>query len=386
MKHFHFIFLLAGTLTARPLLAQKSAQQPLNVGASFLQINPDARSSAIGGAVTGLEPDANAIFANAAKLPFAGDWGASVSYSPLMWDLHDKKTHTTFLSGFKTWGGQECLGASVKYFNYGDVTFRDDNGTVLQLYKPREYAIDVAYARKLGVRYAVSISARYIRSELGNGHYNGQLQKPASAVAGDIGFYSQGYADHVDGNNRYAWGVSFTNIGSKLSYTDASDSRAFLPMSFRIGGGYTFVRTEDHKFSLAVDFNKLLVPTPPRYKLDADGMPTGEIEKGRDPDRSVVESIFSSFSDAPGGFREELSEFSAGGGLEYAYQGNFFARAGYFYEDPAKGNRQQFTTGFGVRVQGFQLDFAYLIPSGNSIRQRKSMNFTLLYTPFNDNK
>ncbi|WP_126247357.1 PorV/PorQ family protein, partial [Chitinophaga rhizosphaerae] len=150
--------------------------------------------------------------------------------------------------------------------------------------------------------------------------------------------------------------------------------------------GYTFVRTEDHKFTLALDVNKLLVPTPPIYKLDPDGIPTGEIEKGKDPDRSVVESIFTSFSDAPGGFREEVSEFSFAGGIEYAYQNNFFVRTGYFYEDPAKGNRQQFSAGFGVRVQGFQLDFAYLVPTGGSLRQRKSMNFTIMYTPFRDNR
>jgi hypothetical protein len=290
----------------------------------------------------------------------------------------------TYLSGFKTWNGQETLGASVKYFNYGDATFRDENGNLLQQYKPREYAIDLAYARKLGSSLALSVTARYIRSELGNGTYNGQLQKPASGVAGDVSLYSQGYADHVEGNNRYAWGVSLTNIGTKLSYTDASDSRAFLPMNIRIGGGYTFVRTEDHKFTLAADINKLLVPTSPTYKSDANGIPTGEIDKGKDPDRSVVESIFTSFSDAPGGFREEMRECSFSGGIEYAYQDIFFARTGYFYEHPDKGSRQQFSTGFGVRVSGFQLDFAYLVPTGPSIRQRKSMHFTLLYTPFRD--
>ncbi len=384
MKQLKWILVLTGLLAVRPLMAQKSARQPHNIGGSFLLINPDARSSATGGAVTGLEPDANTMFANAAKLPFAGEWGASVSYSPWMWDLLDKKTHMAYVSGFKTWGEQQSLGASVKYFNYGDVTFRDDNGMVLQQYRPREYAIDLAYARKLGSAFALAVTARYIRSELGNGTYNGQLQKPASAVAGDISLYSQGYANHIEGNNRYAWGISFTNIGTKLSYTDDSNKKTFLPMNLRIGGGYTFVRTEDHKFTLAADVNKLLVPTPPVYKLDPDGNPTSEIDRGKDPDRSVVESIFTSFTDAPDGFREEFSEFSLAAGIEYAYQNNFFVRTGYFYEDPAKGNRQQFSAGFGVRVQAFQLDFAYLLPVGGSIRQRKSLNFTLMYTPFRD--
>ncbi len=186
MKHLNLFLLLAGMLAVRPLMAQKSAAQPLNIGGSFLLINPDARSSATGNAVTGLEPDANAMFANAAKLPFAGEWGASVSYSPWMWDMLDKKTHMAYLSGFKTWGGQQSLGAAVKYFNYGEVTFRDDNGTVLQQYKPREYAVDLAYGRKLGNQFALAVTARYIRSELGNGTYNGQLKNqppPLQAIS-----------------------------------------------------------------------------------------------------------------------------------------------------------------------------------------------------------
>lgn len=385
MQLYKLIPVIAGILAATPLMAQTSALRPVNTGASFLLVNPDARSNALGGAITGLEPDANALSGNAAKLPFAGEYGASVSYSPWMYDLSDKKTNMTYLSGFKTWNEQESLGAAIRYFNYGDVTFRDDNGNLLQQYKPREYAIDLAYARKLGSRYALSITARYIRSELGNGHYNGQLQKPASAVAGDIGFYSQGYKDHIEGNNRFAWGLSLTNIGSKLSYTDASDGRSFLPMGLRIGGGYTFVHTEDHKFTLAADIHKLIVPTPPVYKLDADGLPANEIEKGKDPDRSVVESIFTSFSDAPGGFAEEMRECALSGGIEYAYRNTFFVRTGYFYEHPEKGRRQQFSSGFGVRVEGFQLDFAWLLPTIPSIRQRQSLHFTLMYTPFRDN-
>ncbi|WP_341834896.1 PorV/PorQ family protein [Chitinophaga pollutisoli] len=114
-------------------------------------------------------------------------------------------------------------------------------------------------------------------------------------------------------------------------------------------------------------------------------MPTNEIEKGKDPDRSVVESIFTSFSDAPGGFAEEMRECAFSGGIEYAYRDAFFVRTGYFYEHPEKGRRQQFSSGFGVRVQGFQLDFAWLLPTVPSIRQRQSLHFTLMYTPFRDN-
>lgn len=379
MKQLKMLLVLCCMLVVHPLFAQKSQQQPLNIGGAFLLVNPDARSSGMGDAVTGIEPDANAMFGNAAKLPFAGSWGVSASYSPWMWDLNDHKTHMAYISGFKTFAEQQSVGVSVKYFNYGDVTFRDENGMELQQYRPREFAIDAAYARKLGSKYSLAVTLRYIRSELGSGTYNGQLQKPASAVAGDVGLYYQNYADNLDYGNRYAWGISFTNLGSRLKYTDDNNRKSFLPMNLRIGGGYSFVHTQDHQFTVALDVNKLLVPTPPIYKLDNNGNPTAEIEKGKDPNRGVAEAIFSSFGDAPGGFNEELREFSLAAGLEYDYQHKFFVRTGYFYEHPNKGNRQHFTAGIGVNISGVQIDMAYLMPTGTSLIQRRSLLFTLMY-------
>ncbi|WP_343703527.1 type IX secretion system outer membrane channel protein PorV [Chitinophaga sp.] len=382
MQARHLFAILCCLLAANALYGQKTQQKPVNIGGAFLLVNPDAKSSGTGDAVTGLEPDANAIFANAAKLPFAGEWGVSASYSPLMWDLNDHKTNTAYVSAFKTWNGRESAGMSVKYFNYGELTFRDDNGMALHNYTPREFAIDAAYARKLSDKFALSVTLRYIRSELGNGTYNGQVQKPASAVAGDVGIYYQGYADNLDYGNRYCWGISFTNLGSKLKYSDDATRKSFLPMNLRIGGGYSFVHTEDHQFTVAADVNKLLVPTPPVYKTDGLGNPTDEIEKGKDPDRGIVSAIFNSFADAPGGFNEELREFSVAPGIEYTYRHKFFVRAGYFYEHPHKGYRQHFTMGAGVNFSGISIDVAYLSPTGSSLLQRKSMVFTIMYTPF----
>jgi hypothetical protein len=384
MKHKLLLLVLCCIVAIHPLLAQKTQQQPMNIGAAFLLVNPDARSSGMGDAVTGIEPDANALFGNAAKIPFAGSWGVSASYSPWMYDLNESKTHMGYVSAFKTFNDMEGIGFSVKYFNHGEVTFRDDNGMELQQYRPREYAIDGSYARKLSKKLAVAVSLRYIRSELGSGTYNGLEQKPASSFAGDIGLYYQGFTDHIDFGNRYCWGISFTNLGTKLKYTDDNNRKSFLPMNLRIGGGYSFVNTQEHQFTVAVDVNKLLVPTPPIYKLDPGGNPTGEIEKGKDPNRGIVESIFSSFGDAPGGFGEEIREFTIASGLEYAYQRRFFIRTGYFYEHPNKGNRQHFAAGIGVNIQGFRVDMSYQMPTGTSLLQRKSLKFTLLYTPFTD--
>ncbi|MCK7559870.1 type IX secretion system outer membrane channel protein PorV [Chitinophaga sedimenti] len=370
-------------LAGEHVLAQKQEQKPPSVGASFLQINPDARTSGMGDAPTGVEPDANALFHNAAKIVFAGDWGVSASYAPRMWELNNNGSGNTalfYVAGFKNFDDKEGIGLSMKYFHHGDVTFRDDNGAVLQQYKPKEFAVDASYARKLGNRLALAISLRYIRSDLGNGTFNGLQQKPAQAGAGDIGLYYQNNVDHIDFGNRYSWGVSFTNIGNKLKYTDDANRKTFLPMNLRIGGGYSFVHTTEHTFTLAAEVNKLLVPTPPIYVEDNNGVPTSEIAKGKDPNRGVAAALFSSLWDAPDGFREEIREFTAAGGIEYAYQHQFFVRAGYFREHPNKGFRQHFAAGIGARVKMFQFDMAYVMPTDNSQFRRKSLKFSLLYT------
>ncbi|UYQ93674.1 type IX secretion system outer membrane channel protein PorV [Chitinophaga horti] len=384
MKKYIIPFALCSgiLLPAVQVQAQKQQEKPPSVGASFLQINPDARTSGMGDAPTGVEPDANALFHNAAKIVFAGDWGVSASYSPWMWELNPGSSNTAlfYLAGFKNFGEKEGIGVSMKYFHHGEVTFRDDNGAMMQQYKPKEFAIDASYARKLSNHLALAISLRYIRSDLGSGTFNGLQQKPAQAGAGDIGLYYQSHANHIDFNNRYSWGVSFTNIGNKLKYTDDAQRKTFLPMNLRIGGGYSFVNTTDHMFTLAAEVNKLLVPTPPRYVEDINGVPTNEIAEGKDPDRGIAEALFSSLWDAPDGFREEIREFTASGGLEYAYQHQFFVRAGYFREHPNKGHRQHFAAGIGARIKTIQFDLAYLMPTDNSQFRRKTLKFSLLYT------
>jgi len=369
-------------LYGNQVTAQTKGIKTINTGAAFLMVNPDARSSGTGDAMTGLEADANSLFGNAAKIVFAGDWGVSASYSPWMWDLNnsDQRTNMGYLAAFKNFNNNtEGVGVSMRYFTNGTLIFRDENGTELQRYKPREYAIDASYARKLGARYSLAISLRYIRSDLGQGSYNGLQQKPAGAVAGDIGFYSQNYVRNDPAGNRYCWGIAFTNIGSKLNYTDDNDRKAFLPANLRVGGGYSFVNTVEHQFTVLADVNKLLIPTPPTYKLDANGEPTGEILDGKDPNRSMTASLFTSFWDAPGGFQEELREFTIAAGMEYTYQHQLFIRTGYFYEHPQKGYRQHFSAGVGTCIKGVSVDMAYIMPTANSLYQRRTLKFSVAY-------
>jgi hypothetical protein len=146
-----------------------------------------------------------------------------------------------------------------------------------------------------------------------------------------------------------------------------------------LGAGHTWAFNEVHKITLALDVNKLLVPTPPSQY---DSAALADYRS-----KSVVGSWFSSFGDAPGGFKEEIKEFSFGIGGEYWYNDQFAVRTGYYYEDKTKGNRKYFTIGAGIKYSMFGLNFSYLIPSGNGVNRNPLSNtirFAVIFDFDND--
>jgi hypothetical protein len=134
-----------------------------------------------------------------------------------------------------------------------------------------------------------------------------------------------------------SYGLQVSNIGNKISYTDDSESN-FLPTNMRIGGTLTHNFDEYNSLMVGVDFNKLLVPTPPATVGDT-------IIAGKDPNVSVTTGMWQSFGDAPGGSKEEFREITMSIGAEYWYNKRFALRAGYFHEHEVKGNRKFFHDG-----------------------------------------
>ncbi|WEK17580.1 MAG: type IX secretion system outer membrane channel protein PorV [Candidatus Pedobacter colombiensis] len=376
------IYLIASLMVCLVGWCQYSIAQEDNrvvtSGASFLLLSPDARSAGVAEAGTGLSADANSIYLNPAKLSFADNMGFSLSYTPWMREL-TKDAKLGYLSAFRKLNEREAIGLSVKYLDLGMINFRDELGNMLQEYKANEFAIDASYARKLGETFAMALTGRFFRSDLGNGNYNNLLLQRTSAFAADISIYSEKDLQSGKYARRFSWGINLSNIGTKLKYSEQETT--FLPMNLRIGAGYTFYTDPDNRLTLLADVNKLMVPTPPRYKRDENGDLTNQIEKGRDPNRSVPSALFTSLFDAPGGFKEELSEFVFSGGLEFSYYDQLFIRTGYLYEDPKKGNRQHFAAGLGFKVRPIRIDISYVFPSGDRYVLRNTMRFTLSYTP-----
>lgn len=365
-------------------------QDPINTittAVPFLMIAPDARSGAMGDAGVSSTPDANSMHWNPAKYAFIEkDMGFSVSYSPWLRKLVND-INLAYLGFYKRIDDRQAVAATLLYFSLGDITFTDEMGNSLGTYRPNEFSIDGTYSRKLSNNLSGAVAARFIYSNLTQGQFvQGHETHAGTSVAADVSVYWQKEITMANLDGLFAWGINISNIGAKISYTDNA-IKDFIPTNLGLGPSLTLDIDEYNTISFMVDVNKLLVPTPPIYEVnDSTGQQivdpaTGKpiILRGKDPDVSVVTGMIQSFYDAPGGFSEEMREFSFAIGAEYWYDKQFALRAGFFYEDKTKGNRKFFTVGAGLRYNVFGLDFSYLIPLEQHNPLENTLRFSLLF-------
>ncbi|MBO9613592.1 MAG: type IX secretion system outer membrane channel protein PorV [Dyadobacter sp.] len=311
----------------------------------FLVRAPDARAGGMGHAGTATSGDANSAFWNVGKLTDApGNFGASATYSPWMPYIMNN-VWLGYATGYKKLGKGQVVGASVQYFNEPVMI------SVPTLSSGEDIALSGSYAKQLGGHFSAGVTLKYVSSNLGgNVIVSGNTLKPARAVAGDIGFYYKSHSSDVDGHENMTWtaGATLVNIGPKMSY--GAGYEYFLPTTLRLGGGLSYTANGQHKLNVTAEAGKLLVPTP---------VPGRNVNQ-----KPYLEGILQSFSDAPGGFKEEMQEIVVSMGAEYWYRNRFALRGGYHAENKEKGNRKFFTTGAGVRfLKHYSLDFAYLIPT-----------------------
>ncbi len=346
----------------------------------FLIISPDARAGGMGDAGAASSADANSIHWNASKLAFVDKkMGFAVSYTPWLRKLVPD-INLAYVSFYTKLKGEQTIGASLRYFSLGNITFTDNTGNEIGQFNPAEYAFDLAYARKLSENFSGAIALRYIHSNLTGGILvENNATKAGNSVAADISATYMNTDMKVGGKDAtFAFGLNISNIGAKISYTETG-VKDFIPINLRLGPSLTLKLNDYNELTFLVDFNKLLVPTPPIYADSMDSNGDQLILFGKNPDVSVPSGIFNSFSDAPDGGSEELKEVNIAGGMEYWYDKQFAFRAGYFYEHADKGNRKYFTLGAGLKYNVFGLDFAYLIPTDQRNPLENTLRFTLLF-------
>src|SRR5690554_5030 len=354
----------------------------------FLNFAPDSRHSGMGDVGVATSPDANSAHWNAGKLAFIeSDLGFSLSYSPWLGKLVPDMS-LNYLSGYKRIDDVSAFGVDLRYFNMGSIHLTDIYGEDLGEFTPRDLAIGATYSRKLSDNLALGISARFIHSNLsGNmGSSNGNESRPGISVGTDVGLY---YTQEVliSGNEAdWSWGANISNIGPKITYNSPED-QDYIPTNLRLGTALRLPLDELNSLTFALDVNKLLVPTTPIYLKDSNGNPVVDANGnlviapngGKDPNRPLISGIFGSFTDAPGGFKEEMQELMVSFGVEYSYDEKFALRTGYFYENPNKGGRKYFTLGVGFDLQRLGFDFSYLVPQQQNHPLAETLRFSLAY-------
>lgn len=386
MKLKAYTILLIAAVSALASNAQdKNDFNPIQTGVNSLNIAPDARGASMGDLGAATEPDANSQFWNPSKYAFAYSKAAvSLSYTPWLRKLVDD-IFLANVSGY--WkignGDNQAVGATLRYFSLGEVTTGNDAvGTVLSL-NPYEMSFDVGYSRKLSEKYSMGVVLRYIYSDLGfSDSYAGDNSTGASAFSADVSGYFTTFPVIGRSECQWSWGWNISNIGTKVSYNHGEDP-AFLPTNLRIGTAFTFPLADYHNLTFGLDLNKLLVPTRPRERDYDTSTPEGQrdylnaLENWEN--MSPITGIFKSFSDAPGGFSEEIKEITWSLGAEYSYNQQFFARAGYFHESQMKGNRQYFSIGAGFAMNILRIDASYMLATAQTSPLDQTLRFTLTF-------
>ena len=383
------IGLIATVMCVPSIIAQeatgKNEFNPVQTGVNSLNIAPDARGASMGDLGVATDPDVNSQYWNPSKYAFAYSRGAvSLSYTPWL----RKLVNDIFLANVAVYwklgsGDNQAVSASLRYFSLGEVNTSDQSGVSTQSLNPYEMSVDLGYSRKLSEKFSMGVALRYILSDLSyEDSYSGEQTTAASAFAADISGYYVTYPMVGRNECQFAFGFNINNIGSKVSYNNGANN-AFLPTNLRLGASFMFPLADYHTMALGLDLNKLLVPTKPRQRdFDMD-TPEGQAayEEALDEweNMSPITGIFKSFSDAPGGFKEELQEINLSIGAEYAYNQQFFARMGYYYENANKGGRSYFGFGAGFSLNVVRLDASYMLATAQSSPLDQTLRFTLSF-------
>ncbi|MDD4630976.1 MAG: type IX secretion system outer membrane channel protein PorV [Proteiniphilum sp.] len=356
-----FLYCILYILWSSIVMAQE--YNPIPVAMPSLQFAPDARGGGMGDIGAATMPDLYSQHWNAAKYPFIStQGGVAFSYTPWLSKLVSD-IHLLYASGYWKPGNDDldALSASLRYFSLGDIDIADMNGEFWQTVSPHEFALDLAYSRRLSETFAGAVTLRYIRADYSTGNNE---TTPGNAFAADIAGYNESYLYPGRAEVLLGLGFNLSNIGTKISY-DGGGNSYFLPANMRLGASLGYPIAKDHTLSFSVDLNKLLVPTP---QLAKEGETAEEAQQRIEDYQGIssIAGIFKSFGDAQGGLKEELQEVMWSLGMEYTYLNQFSVRTGYYHEAENKGNRRYFTFGAGFRMKSFQIDAAYLISTAQS--------------------
>jgi hypothetical protein len=340
----------------------------------FLTIVPDARGAALGDAGIAISPDASAMHFNAAKIAMSDkDFEISTTYTPWLKNLGLNDIYLAYLSGYNKIDKLQGVGYSIRYFSMGEIQFTNEDRQNIGVGNPSEFEVAAAYARKLSDNFSAALTGKFIYSNLAAGQrVDGILISAATAFAADLSMFYKRDVTIGGYNSKLNIGLAITNLGNKITYTKDAEVKEYLPQNIGLGAALEIPFDDYNTITITADINKLLLPTP---VIDT-------VPKIRNLE-SPINAALKSFSDAPGGFQEEMRELALSFGLEYWYDKQFAIRAGYFYEHPLKGDRQYLTLGLGLKYNIYSMGLSYLVPTNatrhpldGTLRFSFAMDFT----------
>lgn len=393
------VALISNKSEAQTTIIPNLDSRVITTGVPFLLIASDARAAGMGDMGVATSVDTYSQHWNPSKYAFSeAKSGFGISYTPYL----SKLVNDIFLGNvtyFNRLNERSAFAVSFKYFSLGEIELRADEFSEALIEKPNELTFDVSYALRLSDQFSMGVALRYLRSDLKISAID-----PNSKAAGSFGVDISGYYQseeeaYSDFNGRWRGGFAIQNLGPKIKYDDAGREN-FLPTNLRIGGGFDFIFDQYNRINVTAEVTKLLVPTPPVYgteynysDTDGNGVYDSDIDtrgsivnsnviiEGQSQDVNFMSGVFQSFNDAPGGFSEELDEFTWALGAEYLYQDSFALRAGYFNENEFKGARKFFSLGAGFKYTTIDIDLSYLFsaskvqsPLENTLRFSLSFN------------
>ena len=391
-----FSYQLNAQTTLTQVTPNPNDSRVITTGVPFLLIASDARAASMGDMGVATSVDAYSQYWNPSKYVFSETKsGFGLSYTPYLSKLVNDISLGN-LTYFNRINERSAFAVSLRYFSLGEIEIIQDEFSQALIEKPNEMTMDISYSLRLADQFSMGVALRYLRSDLRIQAVD-ETAKAASSFAVDLSAYYQGEEQNFgDIDGRIRAGAIIQNLGPKIKY-DESGSETFLPTNLRLGGGFDFLLDQYNTVSLTAEVTKMLVPTPPLYGTFTDfidnnengifdegdeqsGQPYQAIIDGKPNDVDFMSGIFQSFSDAPGGFSEELKEFTWALGAEYKYDDSFALRAGYFNESEEKGARKFLALGAGFKFSGTKVDLSYLfsaskVPSPLENTLRFSLTF-----------
>jgi len=369
---------------------------PIITAMPSLTIAPDAHAAGMGDIGAATTPDMNSQYWNAAKYAFIEDKGGiSASYTPWLRSLVND-IDLAYLTGFYRFDDLQAISASFTYFSMGDValipegfnsTYTTDDTQLLHV-RPNEWALDVAYSRKLHEYVSMAATLRFMLSDLNNGAQttgqggsSSEELKKAWTFAADIALYYRQPIELPMGTSHFALGFTLSNLGGKMSYYDNRNWN-FIPAKMRLGVSYEVPFDNYNSLMASVECDRIMAPSNISTYAMKEGSSDGKWTNCTNPDTysllSSPKGWFQSFNDAPCGALEEFLETRWGVGLEYNYNRQFFARAGYSHEHRSKGNRRYATVGAGFKLSIVRFDVSYCISTTSGMNPlNNTMRFTL---------